>query len=1430
MGVKAGKAGILAGPLAAPSPGGTPDYFGPYANWAYTPTTLRKFVDTLPGLGPTHANNRGQYIPIATPMDAAAAGVPADGDYYEIGLTQYTMKLHQDLPPTTLRGYKDLNPAGDGSSQYLGPLIIAQKNRPVRVKFSNLLTPNSSFFLPVDTTVMGAGDGPTGNPYSVNRATLHLHGGNTPWISDGTPHQWTVPAGESTAYPKGVSTQNVPDMPVPGDGQMTFYYSNQQSGRLLFYHDHAYGITRLNVYAGEAAGYLITDPAEDALIFNGTAGVIPNNGGGVYTYGIPLIIQDKTFVDASKIALQDPTWNWGTNPPTPNTGDLWLPHVYMPNQNPYDDSGAAAMGRWDYGPWFWPVFPPVNGEIPNPYFGTSPVEPPTIPGTPNPSIVPEAFMDTPIVNGTAYPTVTVEPKAYRFRILNACNDRFLNLQLYKADPAVTTSDLRTNTEVRMIAAVTGPTIPPYWPTMDGRDGGVPDPLLAGPNMIQIGTESGFLPAPVELPNTPIGYNYNRRDIVVLNVQEKTLFLGPAERADVIVDFSAFAGKTLILYNDAPAPVPAFDPRNDYYTDNGDQTEMGGAPSTVAGFGPNTRTIMQIVVGPSTTDPFTFSLPALQAALPAAYAASQHAPIVPEAAYGPAYGTTYKNNYVRIQNTSFSFAPDTLTPPTVMPLEPKAIQELFENDYGRMNATLGVERPNTNATIQTTIPYGYIDPPTELLKDGEPQIWKITHNGVDTHAIHFHLFDVQLINRVGWDGAVRPPDANELGWKETVKMNPLEDAIVALRPQKQANLPWPLPNSIRPMDVTRPIGSDMGFFGVNPDGNPVTVLNQMINFGWEYVWHCHLLGHEENDMMRPNLLAVPPEAPSNLVGVKNPNGSRIDLSWTDNSMGETGFTIQRSPDDTFTSVSEISLGPNVTTYTDTGLDPNATYFWRVYANNLVGDINTLGFPILQANSLPSAAIGFNSGGTITITVTAPNGGESWVTKTSRSVTWTQTGLTGMASIDLYKGGAFLKTLGTADITLGTFTWAIGVTETAGIDYRIRVGQGGMWDESNANFAIVQTAVRTDFNGDGQDDILWRHYAAGGNNLAWFLGNTGPVPLPLQMANRQGAIPSASPLDRNRTPGRGAVSLRDMGISRNPNEKSGLTSSQQEALAAMVKQGATMSAVNDPRRAGGMTGKSGVLRSPLGYSDPRQVALAAKSQAPGGNLAKIAAASYLGTGDIMPVADLNWEIKGTGDFNKDGQVDILWRYNGPGGFNVVWFMNGTNWVSSAELLPFSDLTWQIVGTGDFNRDGNIDILWRNGISGNNLVWYMNGTNWAGSAALLGVSDPNWTIVGTGDFNKDGNVDILWRFNGAGGYDYIWYMNGVNWIGGGDLLPVTDLNWQIVGTGDYNVDGSVDILWRYNGAGGFNVIWYLTGTTWIGNADLLAVPDLAWKIVGR
>ena len=166
----------------------------------------------------------------------------------------------------------------------------------------------------------------------------------------------------------------------------------------------------------------------------------------------------------------------------------------------------------------------------------------------------------------------------------------------------------------------------------------------------------------------------------------------------------------------------------------------------------------------------------------------------------------------------------------------------------------------------------------------------------------------------------------------------------------------------------------------------------------------------------------------------------------------------------------------------------------------------------------------------------------------------------------------------------------------------------------------------------------------------------------------------------------------------------------------------------------------------------------------------------------------------------------------------------------VAPGGDLSWKIVGTGDFNNDTHVDILWRNVSSGENVVWYLNGTTWIGSAVLLGVSDQNWQIVGTGDFNKDAHVDILWRYYGAGGYNVVWYMNNASWAGSAELIPVADPTWQIAGTGDYNNDGNVDILWRYNGAGGTNVIWYMNGVSWSSSAEILPVPDLNWRIVSR
>ena len=124
----------------------------------------------------------------------------------------------------------------------------------------------------------------------------------------------------------------------------------------------------------------------------------------------------------------------------------------------------------------------------------------------------------------------------------------------------------------------------------------PTRCTAGPDWIQIGTEGGFLPEPVVIPPQPLAWNMNPTAFNVGNVTDRSLLLGCAERADVIVDFSQHAGKTLILYNDAPAAFPALDPRYDYYTGCPDQMDAGGAPSTLPGYGPNVRTIMQFNVG------------------------------------------------------------------------------------------------------------------------------------------------------------------------------------------------------------------------------------------------------------------------------------------------------------------------------------------------------------------------------------------------------------------------------------------------------------------------------------------------------------------------------------------------------------------------------------------------------------------------------------------------------------------------------------------------------------------------------------------------------------------------------------------------------------------------------------------------------------------
>jgi FtsP/CotA-like multicopper oxidase with cupredoxin domain len=1031
----------------------------------YMTPGIKKFVDQLPGLCvPPACPASGKYIPLAVPEVKTYNGVEADE--YVIGLVQYRTSFSSALPDTLVRGYVQLettanagisqhfnlqNELLDGTKvntgwlavtppQYLGPIIGATRDRPVRIVFYNLLPKGSDgdLFLPTDSTLMGSGMGPMAmgapvdngsvmdeirNPmcseypkgadcFKDNRATLHLHGGVSPWISDGTPHQWITPAGENTAWPEGVSVENVPDMNVcnaNNDGCQTFYYTNQQSARLMFYHDHSWGITRLNVYAGEAAGYLITDATEQALI---NSGIIPDANDT-----IPLIVQDKTFVpedsqmynrvDATgKVTSygQDPTWDstrWG------KPGDLWYHHVYMPAQNPGDPSGMSAYGRWMYGPWFWPPASPPYGPIANPYYDsncnlddpttwqyqTDPFcEPQLIPGTPNISVGMEQFNDTPIVNGVAYPTLTLDPKTYRLRMLSAASDRFFNFQWYVADPTTGTDSEVALKASELAAAQLDPNV---FPT--------PDTTIspAGPDWIQIGTEGGFLPAPVVVDGQQVTtWITDPTRFDVGNVDKHSLLLAPAERADVIVDFSQFAGKTLILYNDAPAAFPARVPSYDYYTGAPDLSPSG-APSIPPGYGPNTRTIMQVKIANVAAAP-AFNLSALQAAFAhkadgsGVFESGQHPIIVGQAPYNSAYGTSFAagsncnapnstsqrcDGLVRINDTSV-FGFNTLlgqSSKMTMPLQPKAIHDEMNSttfdEFGRMQANLGVEAQPPTPGAQNVTLYPYVNPATELIDgtnlpqgdvnvtpistttDGT-QIWRITHNGVDTHPIHFHLYDVQVVNRVTWDNIIIPPDATELGWKDTVRISPLEDTIVALRPIIPT-LPFEVPNSIRLLSPMMPAGSTAMFNNVDPQGNPTNpITNQLINFGWEYVYHCHILSHEEMDMMRPVSVVLPPIKPTALSYVITGSGNnrRLVLSWNDNSITETAFVIQSLTwPNTWIDVGTVLAPlnqPNIKqarSFTVPGtFNSSLAYSFRVVARNTVG--YGAEFPTMTAQSI------------------------------------------------------------------------------------------------------------------------------------------------------------------------------------------------------------------------------------------------------------------------------------------------------------------------------------------------------------------------------------------------------------------------------------------------------------------------------------------------
>jgi len=259
------------------------------------PVTLAKFVDALPipavmqseGKRPNPRNRKVQL------------------PYYRMEMTELTAQLHRDVPPTRQWGYAGSVP---------GPTIAAQSGQGLLIEWVNKLP--SKHFLPVDHTLHGA----EANQPEV-RTVAHVHGAKVPPESDGYPESWHTP-GQSR----------------------TVYYPNEQDASTLWYHDHAMGITRLNILAGLFGVFTIADAAEQAHN-------LPSGA-----FDIPLIIYDRTL----------------------------------------DRDGQLLY--------------PVSA-------------------TPGAPFVSEFYGNAVICNGKLFPYLEVQPRKYRFRVLNAANGSYFHLTL-----------------------------------------------------------------------------------------------------------------------------------------------------------------------------------------------------------------------------------------------------------------------------------------------------------------------------------------------------------------------------------------------------------------------------------------------------------------------------------------------------------------------------------------------------------------------------------------------------------------------------------------------------------------------------------------------------------------------------------------------------------------------------------------------------------------------------------------------------------------------------------------------------------------------------------------------------------------------------------------------------------------------------------------
>ena len=342
------------------------------------PLSIPKFVEPL-------------IIPPVMPSEGEKdwEGSGEKATEYRIAARQFEQQvLPGSFPKTTVWGYGRLGDPLPGTGEpttYNFPAftVEARSNERVRVVWANQLVddPDSAnpqflpHLLPVDATLHWANPESPGT-HGMNASTYigpipmvtHVHGAHVPAISDGYPDAWYLPA--ASDIPAGYKSQGNKYgsvHPAP-DGAAVFEYPNDQRATTLWYHDHALGVTRLNVYAGLAGFWLLRDDVEDQLDLPGPAPRL-NDAPDTKYYEIPIVIQDRSFKP---------------------DGQLFYP-----------DSRAFFDG----------------------YTG------PFVPETPvAPIWNPEFFGNSIVVNGRTWPYQEVEPRLYRFRFLNGANARFLVLK------------------------------------------------------------------------------------------------------------------------------------------------------------------------------------------------------------------------------------------------------------------------------------------------------------------------------------------------------------------------------------------------------------------------------------------------------------------------------------------------------------------------------------------------------------------------------------------------------------------------------------------------------------------------------------------------------------------------------------------------------------------------------------------------------------------------------------------------------------------------------------------------------------------------------------------------------------------------------------------------------------------------------------------